>query len=440
MEAPRRQSKIQTSLFGIQLPDIGQIKKKEDEDAAAGSGKHVQKSVERKASSATRDLEEVFDELELEMIQPMKTPTRKQSQSMSKDFQSKPSDLRRLSTIPSLLLGLPVPDGAKPRKIGDKDIFQDFINTSHAKQNLKYPEIADLRAKASDLRRTESVLNPGRFIPMKRPKSIPTTSKFNAVDTASFLIRKLHVGTAELAMNFREEKSMQRIVDTPLRRIAIITHATEIEQAACIYFAQIAYSKFGSLHGFLAALCYSIDSRDAILQSPISLKDFSKFVSTAGMQLEAAEVVYETVRRAIGGEVIYCKDFTCLAKYFEVILLDFHDWAGHMAKPPRVEKKDFIKPDARTFKPVLIWLYQSGVENAEGCAYHVRKRPKSIDDLLLAIQSDVPAVVPFGFKAHRLYDSFSHFQVKDVAQLVHDRKYLVTGAYKPDWVKFDAHV
>ena len=433
MEAPKRLANIQTPLFGIQLADIIEAKKKEDaEDKHEDSKAHPPKLTP--SLSVIRDIEAVYDEIETELNIGVK-PSPKNAD--AKQSQVKLTDFRRLSNIPSLLLGIQEASSIKTRKTADKDIFKEFINSSQSRAPLKYPEIKDLRAKASDLRMTESILKQERLMPVKRPSSVPKASKFNAVDTAAFLIHKLHADSCEIAMKVREEKSLQRYPDSPLRRIAILTHATELEQAACMYFAQLAYSKFGSLHGFLAALCYSIDSRDAIMRSPISLKDFIKFVDLAGMQQEAADIVFETVRRSIGGDVIHSKDFICLAKYFEVSLLDFHDWAGHLDKPPKVEEKEFIRPNTSSFSPLMVWLYQSGIAKPEGYAYHVRKRPNSVRDLLLKIQKEVPDVVPFGFKANRLYDSFTHLQVTDVSRLVHGRKYLVTGAYQPDWVKFE---
>jgi hypothetical protein len=324
---------------------------------------------------------------------------------------------------------------ARRKKKDDSNPFKDFLDDYKLKPPLKYQTLPDLQAKASDVKRMDAMIPSIRKPPVMKVPSSVYTEKFHASDAMSQLIRVLHLDAYEIAAKVREERSMDEVADTPLRRVALTTRATDEQTAACIYFAHFTHSHFGSLHEFLSALCFSIDSRDAILRGPITIQDFLKYTNLAGFEEAAARIIYGVVKAEAQSDVIYAKDFICLGKYLEISLLDFHDWVGHLDQPPP-------KPKAPTYRPVsrqqffLIWLYPSGLDASEGVKYHVKSRPASMDALLFAIQKEAVEAVPMGLRAHRLYDGVTRHQVESPSELVSDRSYLVTGAYQPDWAKF----
>jgi len=63
-----------------------------------------------------------------------------------------------------------------------------------------------------------------------------------------------------------------------------------------------------------------------------------------------------------------------------------------------------------------------------------------MDKLLCQIQKEVPEALPLGLRAHRLYDGSTRKRVESDSELVNGRSYLVTGAYKPDWSKFNSRI
>jgi hypothetical protein len=105
-----------------------------------------------------------------------------------------------------------------------------------------------------------------------------------------------------------------------------------------------------------------------------------------------------------------------------------------------LEKKRLIDwRDPSKFSPLTLWLHANGKEDIAGYKFKVAKKPKSINELILKIQLEIPDFVLPGLRCHGLYDTVTRRKIEDPRKLVDGRCYLVTCAYQPDWDKFEPH-